>query len=168
MSKASHLMGLFQRRRLTEGEIAMARGVFGEEIPWAKIRIWRVPKLNFTAMVPFGSAVVYSKWEAWRDFSQADISRKGWFIHELTHVWQAKNKGVVLALAKLGARGKDAYSYKQKPQAKLKKYNIERQAEIARHLFLARAGAPAKDAAPLDWLEDIWARRGGRSLSAAS
>jgi hypothetical protein len=157
-NKPPQLMRLFERRRLTENEIAMARTVFADEIDWSRIRLWQLPKLNFTAMVPFGRAVLFSRWNAWRDFSQAPLAQQGWFIHELTHVWQAK-RGAVLALAKLGALSKDAYTYKQKTGAKLKKYNIERQAEIVRHLFLARAGAPEKSAAPKEWLEEVWAKR---------
>ena len=54
--------------------------------------------------------------------------------------------------------GRGAYAYK--PQAPtLSAYNIERQAEIARHLFLARAGAPDEGAPSKEWLEATWASR---------
>ena len=32
----------------------------------------------------------------------------------------------------------------------------EQQAEIARHLFLARAGEPAAGAPAREWLEEVW------------
>jgi hypothetical protein len=86
------------------------------------------------------------------------VDEQGWFVHELAHVWQAA-RGVVLAGAKLGALGKRAYLYKPRAGAVLADYNIERQAEIARHLFLARAGVCEPDMPPSGWLEDIWARR---------
>jgi hypothetical protein len=63
-----------------------------------------------------------------------------------------------LAAAKLRALGKHAYVYSAKAGAKLAHYNIERQAEIARHLFLARAGAKAHSP-PRQWLEEVWASR---------
>jgi hypothetical protein len=108
-------------------------------------------------MVPLGRTIVFSKWRAARDFARAPLREQGWFVHELAHVWQAA-RGTVLAAAKLGAIGKRAYAYK--PRAcDLRAYNIERQAEIVRHLFLARANAPERNAPPLAWLETCWASR---------
>ena len=151
-------MRWFETRRLTDVEIALGRSVFGEEIAWGRVRIMQAPPLTFTAMVPFGRTIVFSRWKAWRDFTQAPLADQGWFVHELAHVWQAR-RGVVLALAKLAALNKGAYAYKARRNAKLKSYNIERQAEIARHLFLARAGAPSRKSADKDWLEEVWAKR---------
>lgn len=146
-----------QSRPLTPGEIALGRSVFADEIPWPKVRIVQAPPLGFGAMVPIGRTIVFSKWRAAHDFSAASLWDKGWFVHELAHVWQA-GRGVVLAAAKLNALGKSAYAYK--PGApKLSAYNIERQAEIARHLFLARAGAPEEGAPSRQWLEQTWASR---------
>lgn len=146
-----------QRRALTAGEIALGRSVFGDEVAWGKIRIHQASSLGFGAMVPIGRTIVFSKWRAAQDFSVASMWDQGWFVHELTHVWQA-GQGVVLAAAKLNALGKAAYAYK--PRApKLSAYNIERQAEIARHLFLARAGAPEEGAPSKQWLEKTWASR---------
>jgi hypothetical protein len=148
----------FERRVLGAAEIALARPVFGDEIKWPGVRVLQAPRIGFGAMVPLGRTIVFSKWRAARDFSLADAGEQGWFIHELTHVWQAA-RGIVLASAKLGALGDRAYHYVAKPNKTLHDYNIERQAEIVRHLFLARVGAPEKDAPPRDWLEAIWAER---------
>ena len=111
-------------------------------------------------MVPFGRTIVFSRWKAWRDFAEAPLADQGWFVHELMHVWQAAH-GVVLAGAKLGALGKGAYRYKPKPAAALNHYNIERQAEIARHLYIARAGVSEPGQPPLGWLEEVWEKRSG-------
>jgi hypothetical protein len=146
-----------QCRGLTPGEIALGRSVFGDEIAWSKVRIYQAPALGFGAMVPIGRTIVFSKWRAAHDFSAASLWNQGWFVHELTHVWQAA-RGVVLAAAKLSALGKGAYAYKAKAP-KLSAYNIERQAEIARHLFLARANAPEEGAPTKEWLEATWASR---------
>lgn len=147
-----------ERRALTAGEVAVGKIVFADEIAWPRVRVRQVAPLGFGAMVPLGRAIVFSKWRAARDFADTDLGEQGWFVHELMHVWQAAH-GVVLAGAKLGALGSGAYVYKPRARAKLKHYNIERQAEIARHLFLARAGAHEDGMPSRDWLEAIWTTR---------
>lgn len=151
-------MRAFEKRGLTPSEVALGAIAFGEAIAWDGVRIVQAPPLGFRAMVPLGRAIVFSKWRAARDFADASAGEQGWFVHELMHVWQAA-RGTPLALAKLGALGEKAYRYQPRPGAKLKHYNIERQAEIARHLYLARIGAPDAEAPPLAWLEEIWASR---------
>lgn len=152
------LMHPWERRALTLGEIALGRSVFGDAIPWTAVRVLQAPPLPFGAMVPVGRTIVFARWRAVRDFADAPLSEQGWFVHELAHVWQAA-RGTVLAAAKLGALGKKAYAYTPKPHAALADYNIEGQAEIARHLFLARAAKSERNAPSLDWLEWVWARR---------
>lgn len=151
-------MSLWQRRALTPGEIALGQSIFGDAIDWPRVRVMQAPKLGFGAMVPRGRTIVFSHWRAARDFAQAGIDEQGWFVHELAHVWQAA-RGIVLAGAKLKALGKAAYRYKPTPHAKFADYNIERQAEIARHLFLARSGYREPGMPERDWLEDVWAGR---------
>jgi hypothetical protein len=158
MHKAADLMNPGERRALTSGEIAIGQTVFGDEIDWARVRVHQTSPLGFGAMVPIGKTIVFSKWRAARDFSKASLDEQGWFVHELTHVWQAAC-GCVLAGAKLGALGKNAYTYKHRSNAHLYSYNIERQAEIVRHLFLSRAGVRDAKTPPLDWLEGIWSKR---------
>ena len=148
----------FERRALTAPERLLGASVFADEIDWPAIHIAQAPLLGFAAMVPLGATIVFSSWRAPLDFSLVEVAEQGWFIHELGHVWQAA-RGVALALAKLGALGARAYRYAPRPNAELKHYNIESQAEIVRHLFLARAHAPDKDAPDQAWLEAIWARR---------
>ncbi len=152
------LMHVWERRALSAGELAIGRSMFGEAIDWRGVRVMQAPPLAFAAMVPFGKTIVFARWRAARDFASAPLDEQGWFVHELAHVWQAA-RGRVLALAKLGAIGAKAYAYKPRMAATLSDYNIESQAEIARHMFLARVGrlqGPAPDAA---WLESVWASR---------
>lgn len=158
MQEPTPLMPLWRRRPLSGDEIALGKSVFGEEIDWKRVRVLQAPSLGFGAMVPRGRTIVFSRWRAAKDFAQAPLADQGWFVHELMHVWQAA-RGVVLAGAKLGALGKRAYAYKPKAGARLREYNIERQAEIARHLFLARRGAEEPGMPPQQWLEDIWTTR---------
>ncbi len=159
MKPDGHLMQVWEGRPLSEGEISLGRTVFADEIDWDRVRVKQVPaQLGFGAMVPIGKTILFAKWRAWRNFARAPIGEQGWFVHELMHVWQA-GRGVLLAGAKLGALGKGAYAYKPRTRARLADYNIERQAEIARHLYLARAGKPEAEAPPQEWLEAAWARR---------
>ena len=158
MQQAAALMKPGERRALTAGEIALARTVFGDEIDWPRVHVRQIGPYGFGAMVPLGRTIVFSKWRAARDFADSNLGEQGWIVHELMHVWQA-SRGVVLAGAKLGALGKGAYAYKPRANAKLSHYNIERQAEIARHLFLARANAREEGMPEKQWLEQIWATR---------
>ncbi|MEJ0022025.1 MAG: hypothetical protein WDN76_00160 [Alphaproteobacteria bacterium] len=84
------------------------------------------------------------------------LDEQSWFIHELAHCWQAR-EGIMLPLAKLSALGHSAYRYHLVPGKGLRAYNIEQQAEIVRHLFLARKGVPEAGAPPLSALQDVWA-----------
>ena len=152
---APPVMQSWERRDLTAGEIALGREMFGDAITWARVRVLQIPPLPFGAMVPLGRTIVFGHWRAARDFAAASLNEQGWFVHELAHVWQA-SRGKVLAWSKLGALGKKAYVVKPQPGAKLKTYNIEAQAEIARHVFLARAGGQEAGAPDKDWLEKVW------------
>lgn len=158
VEKSLKTMRVLARRPLTAGEVKLGESVFGAEIEWPSVRIVQAPKLGFGAMAPFARTIIFSQWRARQDFAQAPLNEQGWFVHELAHVWQAR-RGVLLVAAKLRALGKRAYAYKAHEGAKLSDYNIERQAEIVRHLYLARQGAPASGAPPLAWLEAIWAGR---------
>lgn len=145
-------MGWFSARRLTQGELRLARQMFGDAIPYRRVRIVQLPPLPWGAMVPFGRRIYYARWRAAKDFADAERAEQGWFIHELAHVWQAQ-RGVPLAFAKLAALGRGAYKVPKRPFAQM---SIEAQAEVARKLFLARAGEPAPDGPDPEELEKLW------------
>lgn len=146
------------RRRLSSGEVGLGRVLFGDEIRWDRVRIVQAPPLGFGAMAPFGGLILFSNWRAPLDFAEARVGEQGWFIHELAHVWQSA-RGMFLPALKLGALGKRAYAYAPLAGARLGDYNIERQAEIARHLWLSRVGACEAGMPDRAWLEDAWAGR---------
>jgi len=158
VSAMTSLMHPWERRALSAGEIAIGHGMFGDAVAWDRVRVLQAPPLPFGAMVPLSKTIVFARWRAVRDFAEAPLNEQGWFVHELTHVWQAAG-GTVLAAAKLRALGKQAYTYKPRVGAKLRDYNIESQAEIARHVFLTRGGKTEAGAPPREWLEDVWAKR---------
>jgi hypothetical protein len=148
-------MPLLGRRALTGGEKALARQMFGREIDLEAVRIQQIPPAPFAAMVPHRRTILFSMWRAARDFAQSSPFERGWFVHELAHVWQAK-RGVVLAAAKLKALGREAYEYRYEPGRPFASYNIEQQAEIARHLYLHRIGEPEPRAPSREQLEALW------------
>lgn len=146
----------FAHRMLTEGEISLGRGVFGDAVAWPRVGIAQAPRwVPFAAAAPFGRTIIYGQWRAAEDFAHAPRDQQGWFVHELAHVWQAA-RGVVLAFAKLRALGKSAYRVTLTPDVLLRDLNIEAQAEVARFLFLARLGE--RTPYPRAVLEDVWAR----------
>ena len=73
------------------------------------------------------------------DFSGSHPLTQGFFIHELTHVWQTQTRGRWYLI--LHRHPFCRYTYSLKPGEPLESYGIEQQAEIVRHAFLLRAGA---------------------------
>lgn len=141
-----------QSRALTTGEIALARSVFGNAIDYCKVRLikgkwWPFQPRN-AAMAPDGNIYFHPVAGGWSDdFGQEPLPRQGFFIHEMTHVWQAQKGGrFYLPLMR---HAFCRYSYHLKPGKPFARYGIEQQAEMVRHRFLADHGArieaPAHD-----------------------
>ena len=129
-------------RALTEGEVALARTIFGDAIDYAAVTVnrrtwWRFQPLE-TVMAPDGHLWFHSKGGAWRDdFAAATLAMQGLFIHEMTHVWQAQTKG--RWWLPLMRHPFCRYRYTIVPGRRFKDYGIEQQAEIVRHAWAARA-----------------------------
>jgi len=128
-------------RPLTPGEIALVGSVFGTAVDCARIRIRRRKWFPFqprrVTMAPRGHIHFHPGGSAYcEDFSTASLSRQGFFIHEMTHVWQYQNGMCLLLRRHPFCR----YSYSIKPGWTLDRYGIEQQAEIIRHAFLSRNG----------------------------
>jgi hypothetical protein len=139
-------------RRLTEGEVALARGVFGGAIDYSKVTIRRRKWFPFQprriTMAPRGHLHFHPLGDAYcDDFSGMPPLRQGLFIHEMVHVWQTQTLGDwYLILHRMPwAR----YTYTLEPGRKLEDYGIEQQAEIVRHAFLLRSGVRLAGTAPL-------------------
>jgi hypothetical protein len=133
-------------RALTPAERSLAADIFGPALDLEPVRIFACPPVWRRAFVAgrwFGRDwMIYPVAEALDDFAgpQTPLRVRATLIHELTHVWQAQT-GVNLLLAKLKA-GDDAAAYAYhpggvRPWAAL---NIEQQATLVEHLFLARRG----------------------------
>jgi hypothetical protein len=84
------------------------------------------------------------------DFSEESLSMQGYFIHEMTHVWQAQKGGrFYLPLMR---HPFCRYDYALAPGKPFSRYGIEQQAEIVRHRFLADRGAPVPALPPHELL----------------
>jgi hypothetical protein len=140
-----------RRRPLTEGERGLAREVFGEALDAGRVGVFALPVWN-RPFAPSGRLVVWPAASAYRDFAEAPLWLRSAFVHELVHVWQAQS-GVFLPLAKLRAGdGRAAYAYDPEDGRPFEALNIEQQAMIVQHAYMARHGG----AAPFD--SSVYAR----------
>jgi len=142
-------------RPLTEGEIALARSVFGNAVDYGRVRLvrgkwWPFQPRN-SAMAPMGNIYFHPEGGAWsEDFSRQDVRRQAFFIHEMTHVWQAQAKGrFYLPLMR---HPFCRYRYRLEPGKPFHRYGLEQQAEIVAGRFLADRGVAADQCLPRDLL----------------
>lgn len=138
-------------RPLSAGETALARSVFGESIDYSKVRLvkgkWWPFQPSNAAMAPMGNIYFHPANGGWsNDFSREPLLRQAFFIHEMTHVWQAQKGGRFYLL--LMRHPFCRYAYRLKPGKRFGEYGLEQQAEIVAHAFLAEHGAPVADAPP--------------------
>jgi hypothetical protein len=131
-------------RSLTPGEIALARSIFGECVDYSAVRLfrrkwWPLQPKN-VAMAPTGSIHFHPRGELWsEDFSTEPLGAQAFFIHEMTHVWQAQTRGrLYLPLMR---HPFCSYRYRIVQGRPFGRYGLEQQAEIVRHIFLAEKGA---------------------------
>lgn len=131
-------------RALTPGEVGLARSVFGDSIDYDAVKIWRKKwfplQPRTVTMAPRGHLHFHPKGNAYcEDFSREDLRKQGFFIHEMTHVWQAQTYGKWHLI--LNRMPWSRYDYSLKPGWALSRYGIEQQAEIIKHAFWLRNGA---------------------------
>src|SRR5215217_2085703 len=102
-------------------------------------------------MAPMGNIYFHPEGGVWSDdFSKESLGRQGFFIHEMTHVWQAQTKGRYFL--PLMRHPFCRYAYELEPGKPFGSYGLEQQAEIVRHIFLAEHGMHLKDVAPASLL----------------
>lgn len=128
-------------RGLTAGEIAMAKLVFGDAVDYSTVKVHRGGywllfgfQSEDTAVTPNGE--MYFPGNNFKeDYSNKDISTQGWFIHEMTHVWQYQLDYPVKWVRT--PRPNMSYDYTLAPDKKLCDYNMEAQGDIIADYFLA-------------------------------
>lgn len=139
-------------RALTDGEAALAREAFAEDLRLGSIRFLTSPWPFDRAFVPgrwFGR-----EWIVWphrtlpADFADAPLKLQATLIHELVHVWQAQ-QGVNLLTGKIRAGDRpQSYEYPVGMDCEWGGLNIEQQAMVVEHRFrLARGGTVPADSA---------------------
>ncbi len=125
-------------RTLTAKEIHIARILFKNAIDYDKVKIhngkYFVLQTNNSAMVPNGEIYacgIYSD-----DYTKETGAMRGFFIHEMTHVWQYQNKicnmmtAAVWEFLKCGLNYEKTYHYKLDTDKELVTYGMEQQAAI--------------------------------------
>jgi hypothetical protein len=142
-------------RPLTPGEIDLARSIFGHAIDYSQVRLFKGKWWPFhprnAAMAPTGHIWFHPVAGGWsEDFSKDALGSQGFFIHELTHVWQAQTRGrfYLPVMRHPFCR----YAYQLKPGKPFGRYGLEQQAEIVRHRFLADRGVAVPNVAPRELL----------------
>lgn len=138
----------FSRRPLTAAERALAGEMFGPGLDAGRVRLFALP-LWPRAFVAGPRLIVWPAARALCDFAAAPLRQQAILVHELTHVWQAQ-RGAFLPLAKLRAGDSAAsYAYDLASGPAFEDLNIEQQAMIVEHAFLAARGLKAPFAARL-------------------
>jgi hypothetical protein len=132
-------------RRLTAGETALARSMFGDAIDYGRVRIWTRP-WGRPAVTLWSQVTFPASRPPPADFALAAPSDQAWLIHELTHVWQFQTKpwrtvlSWVRTLVSGGyGHGQPGYRYAF-PFAPWPGLNLEQQASMVEHAYLIREG----------------------------
>lgn len=156
-------------RRLTAGEIAMARKYFKDSVDYGAIALkhgnYIIGQNERTAMTPNGNmyfpGAIYKN-----DFSTTGLGNRAFFIHEMVHVWQHQND-VTSSIRWLGLRsvgdynkpgpytkrgGTFLYDYRYEPFGSdgaldLTDYGFEQQAAIIEDYYLIINGASPRNGA---------------------
>ena len=135
-------------RPLTPGEARLARGVFGEGVDYARVRIGG-GGLGRMA-VTIGSRIFFPA-PVPADFAHGGVALQAWFVHEMTHVLQFQSAPLrtlwswLLTLLSGGYSAGRGYRYAL-PLRDWDDYNLEQQASIVEHAFLLWRGAPCPNA----------------------
>ena len=136
------------KRRLTAGEIALAKTVFGGSVDYDSVwlhdrRILPPGLQDRHQAVASGNHVSFPRAAYSSDFgNETDAKKQSVFIHEMTHVWQHQNKvcNTAFEAAKETLRHKFNYSKAYLHRLDVKKdltdYGFEQQAAIVKDFFL--------------------------------
>lgn len=135
-------------RYLSEDEIAYARQFFGDTIDYSEVKVFNrrhfhygLPtSQNSVATSFFGNIHLYAENMRDQDLTSS-TNLKATLIHELTHVWQYQNYGIVThfnnAVPVLFG-GSEKYDYEIDVSVSFHDYKYEQQAEIMEDLVYER------------------------------
>ncbi|GAA3921826.1 PAAR domain-containing protein [Luteimonas lutimaris] len=129
-------------RELTQGELRIARLVFGDSVDYTKIKIhnhgyWMLFgfQRDRTAVTPNGQ-MYFPKPIHVDDFSAA-ADHRALFMHEMVHVWQYQlGYSVRWHGLFVSSKGAEAYEYRLSPGSSLSDYNMEQQGDIISDYYM--------------------------------
>lgn len=146
-----------QGRLLTEGEIALGRSVFGDEIDYSRVRVhdckWRFFMPGHRPHAPNGhiyfppGASCYAD-----DFAHAELRDRATFVHELAHVWQHQKGFYVAGRAALNRSYDYGQVFRGRPFSRL---GVEAQAKMVADYYLLKHGAVLDGRPPLEDYERL-------------
>lgn len=130
-------------RPLTDGEIKLAKTLFGDSIDYAAVKILDRPaplQGKNSAMVLGNN--IYTNNCYYDDYAAGSPSSRCLFIHEMTHIWQGQNKvfNQALAVAEIHLKHFNNYAagyfFTLDGSKDLIDYGVEQQAAIVEEYFL--------------------------------
>lgn len=147
-----------EERPLTAPERALVAGMFGTAVDPDPVRVrhWRWWPLQprHVVMAPMGHLHVAPGGRGWSDcYAGEGVRVAAFFLHEMTHVWQAQTRG--RWYLPLMRHPFCRYAYAFTPGRAFTDYGIEQQAEIVGHVHLMRHGVAVPGKPPLAVLEAI-------------
>lgn len=133
-------------RALTPGEISLAKRVFKDSLEYSKVKIHNKKYMRFqpdnSGMTPNGEIYAVGVRTYSNDYALEGPRLRGFFIHEMAHVWQYQLNilsPVSAATSEFILNGFDyakAYEYELVAGKDLLKYRIEQQAQIIEDYYL--------------------------------
>ena len=131
-------------RRLSGGEAALARTVFGPAVSLERVRVHGGGFGRFA--VTLGSHLFLPRHLARADFARTDLAAQALLVHELVHVWQFQTRPLWTLASWAGTLLRGGYGeglpgYRYTPPVKrFEALNLEQQASVVEHAFLLGRG----------------------------
>ena len=154
-------------RRLTAGEQALARRVFGAALDPARPLLVMHAPTGPWAMVLFGLMLFPVHVE---DFAAEPLGRQAWFVHELAHVRQFQRRPLrtLSSWARVALSGgyRTGRAYRYALPLDWNRLNLEQEARAIEHAFLFGRGVRPADAPEGARMEDyesllpLWEKEG--------
>lgn len=133
-------------RALTSGEIVLAKRVFKDSIDYTTVKIhnkkYVIVQPNNSGMTPNGEIYVSGSKIYKNDYAMEPTRLRGFFIHEMAHVWQYQLNILNLVSAAIAESilnffdYNKAYDYELVGGKDLLQYRIEQQAQIIEDYYL--------------------------------
>ena len=127
-------------RRLTPNEISMAQTIFGNQIDYASVRLYRQAPQGTRSRVTFGN-IYMSQTRYSNDYGlESNMLKQSVFMHEMAHVWQEQSGQDLIgrAIDSLFKHGGDydlSYDYTWYDVPRFSSRSIEQQASILQDYF---------------------------------